>query len=90
VQLSIPILNRAARADVTGDELQVQQQEIRLRQLEKQAKLEIRTAQIAVDEARASGRTAFYRTRRWTPRSRSPGVCRKETTTLARDVFRSE
>jgi outer membrane protein TolC len=58
VQLSIPILNRAARADVTRDQLQVSQQEIRLKQLEKQARLEIRNAQIAVDEARASYESA--------------------------------
>jgi outer membrane protein len=58
VQLSIPILNRAARADVTRDQLQVRQQEIRLKQLEKQARLEIRNAQIAVDEARASFESA--------------------------------
>lgn len=58
VQVSFPILNRAARADVTRDELQVRQQEIRLKQLEKQARLEIRNAQIAVDEARASFESA--------------------------------
>jgi outer membrane protein len=54
IQLSLPILNRAARADVTRDEIQVHQQQIRLQQLEKQARLEIRTAQIAVNQARAS------------------------------------
>lgn len=58
VQVSIPILNRAARADVTRDQLQVRQQEIRLKQLEKQARLEIRNAQIAVEEARASFESA--------------------------------
>jgi outer membrane protein TolC len=42
VQFSIPILNRAARADVARDQLQVSQQEIRLKQLEKQVRLEIR------------------------------------------------
>ncbi|MCU1262475.1 MAG: TolC family protein [Bryobacterales bacterium] len=58
IQLSFPILNRAARADVTRDELQLRQQGIRLKQLEKQARLEIRNAQIAVDEARASFESA--------------------------------
>lgn len=57
-QLSIPLLNRAARADVARDRLQVRQQEIRLKQLEKQARLEIRNAQIAVEEARASFESA--------------------------------
>jgi outer membrane protein len=58
VQVNIPIRNRAARADVTRDELQVSQQEIRLKQLEKQVRLEIRNAQIALDEARASFESA--------------------------------
>ena len=58
VQVSIPIGNRAARADVTRDELQVRQQEIRLTQLEKQVRLEIRNAQIALEEARASFESA--------------------------------
>jgi outer membrane protein TolC len=58
VQLSIPILNRAAKADVARDQLQVSQQEIRLKQLEKQVRLEIRNAQIALDEARASFESA--------------------------------
>jgi len=58
VQVSIPIRNRAARADVTRDQLQVSQQEIRLKQLEKQARLEIRNALIALEEARASFESA--------------------------------
>jgi outer membrane protein TolC len=58
VQVSIPIHNRAARADVARDQLQVNQQEIRLQQLEKQVRLEIRNAQIAVEEAKASYESA--------------------------------
>lgn len=58
VQMSIPILNRAARADVIRDQLQVRQQEIRLKQLEKQVRLEIHNALIAVEEARASYESA--------------------------------
>jgi outer membrane protein TolC len=58
VQVSIPIRNRAARADVTRDRLQVSQQEIRLKQLEKQARLEIRNAEIALEQARASFESA--------------------------------
>jgi outer membrane protein TolC len=58
VEFSIPLTNRAARADVARDQLQVSQQAIRLKQLEKQVRLEIRNAQIAVDEARASYESA--------------------------------
>lgn len=58
VQFSVPLLNRAARADVARDQLQVSQQEIRLKQLEKQVRLEIRNAQIALEEAHASYESA--------------------------------
>jgi outer membrane protein TolC len=54
VQLNIPLSNRAARADVARDQLQMRQQEIRLRQLEKRIKLEITNAAIAVEQARSS------------------------------------
>jgi outer membrane protein len=52
VQLALPIRNRAARSDVLRDELTVRQQQIRIRQLEKQIRLEVTNASIAVDEAR--------------------------------------
>lgn len=58
LQFSVPVLNRAAKADVTRDQIQVRQQELRLKQLEKQARLEIRNAQIAVEEAHASYESA--------------------------------
>ncbi|HWB95319.1 MAG TPA: TolC family protein [Bryobacteraceae bacterium] len=58
VQFSIPILNRAAKADVARDQLQVSQQVVRLKQLEKQVRLEIHNAQIALEEARASFESA--------------------------------
>jgi outer membrane protein len=54
LQLSIPLANRAARADVARDQLQTRQQEIRLRQLEKRVKLEITNAVLAVQQARSS------------------------------------
>lgn len=54
VQLTIPLRNRAARADVVRDQLSVRQSQIRLHQLEKQVELEITNALIAVEEARAS------------------------------------
>jgi outer membrane protein TolC len=52
VQLALPLRNRAARADVLRDQLAVRQQQIRIRQLEKQIHLEVTNASIAVEEAR--------------------------------------
>ena len=54
VQLSIPILNRAARSDYTRDQLAIRQQELRLRQLEKQVSVEVVNALIAVEQSRAA------------------------------------
>jgi outer membrane protein len=54
VQLKIPIRNRTARADVVRDQLSVREQQIRLQQLEKQVRLEVTNALIAVDQARES------------------------------------
>ena len=54
VQLSIPLRNRAAKADVVRDQLTVRQQQVRLQQLEKQVRLEVTNALIALQQARAS------------------------------------
>jgi outer membrane protein TolC len=54
VQMTLPIHNRIAEADLARDELQVKQSEIRLRQLENQARLEVEDALIAMRRARAS------------------------------------
>jgi outer membrane protein len=54
VQLNIPLLNRAAQADYTRDQLAVRQQEIRLRQVQKQVAVEISNALIAVEQSRAA------------------------------------
>ena len=54
VQLTVPLRNRAARSDVLRDELTVRQQEIRIRQLEKQIRLDVTNAVIAVEQARAT------------------------------------
>jgi len=58
LQLTIPLANRAARADAARDQLQTRQQEIRLRQLEKRTLLEITNATLAIEQARASYRAA--------------------------------
>jgi outer membrane protein TolC len=52
VQLALPLRNEAARSDVIRDELTVRQQQIRIRQLEKQIRLEVTNASIAVEQAR--------------------------------------
>ena len=54
VQMTLPIHNRVAEADLARDELQVRQSEIRLRQLQNQARLEVEDALIAMRRARAS------------------------------------
>jgi outer membrane protein TolC len=54
VQFKIPVHNRTARADVIRDQLSVREQQIRLQQLEKQVRLEVTNALIAVDQARES------------------------------------
>jgi outer membrane protein len=54
LQLNIPLMNRAARADYTRDQLAIRQQELRLRQLEKQVSVEVVNALIAVEQSRAA------------------------------------
>ena len=52
--MTIPLRNRTARADVVRDQLSVREQQIRLQQLEKQVRLEVTNALIAVEQARES------------------------------------
>ena len=54
VQVMLPIHNRIAEADLARDELQTKQGEIRLRQLQNQARLEVEDALIAMRRARGS------------------------------------
>jgi outer membrane protein TolC len=54
VQVTLPIHNRVAEADLARDELNVKQAQIRLRQLQNQARLEVEDALIAMRRARAS------------------------------------
>jgi outer membrane protein len=58
LQLTLPIRNRIAEADLARDEIQVKQWEIRTRQLENEARLEIEDALIAMRRARASAEAA--------------------------------
>ena len=54
MQVTLPIHNRIAEADLARDELQTKQGEIRLRQLQNQARLEVEDALIAMRRARGS------------------------------------
>ena len=54
VQLTLPIRNRIAEADLARDEIQLRQSQVRLRQLQNQARLEVEDAVIAMRRARAS------------------------------------
>ena len=54
VQVTLPLRNRIAESDMARDELQLRQSQVRLRQLQNQARLEIEDALIAMRRSRAS------------------------------------
>ncbi len=54
LQLTIPVRNRIAQADIARDELQIRQAQIRMQQLRKQARLEVEDALVAVRRSRAA------------------------------------
>lgn len=54
VQVTLPIHNRIAEADLARDELNVKQAQVRLRQMQNQARLEVEDALIAMRRARSS------------------------------------
>jgi outer membrane protein len=58
VQVTLPIRNRIAEADLARDEIQLKQSQIRMRQLQNQARLEVEDALIAMRRARASHEAA--------------------------------
>ncbi|HEX3745952.1 MAG TPA: TolC family protein [Bryobacteraceae bacterium] len=58
VQVTLPIHNRVAEADLARDEIQVKQQKVRVAQLQNQARLEVQDALIAMRRARASYQAA--------------------------------
>ena len=59
LQLTLPLRNRIAQADVARDEIQVRQTEIRLQQLRNQAQLEVADALVAMRKARSSYEAAM-------------------------------
>ena len=58
LQVNLPIHNRVAEADLARDEIQVKQQQVRVAQLQNQARLEVEDAVIAMRRARASYQAA--------------------------------
>jgi outer membrane protein TolC len=54
LQVTLPIRNRIAEADLARDEIQLHQSQIRTRQLQNQARLEVEDALIAMRRARSS------------------------------------
>jgi outer membrane protein len=54
VQLSLPLRNRVAQADVARDEMQIRQWDIRRQQLENQIRLEVEASVVALAQARAA------------------------------------
>jgi hypothetical protein len=54
LQLTIPILNRAAQANQVRGELEYRQSQLRLQQLENQVRIEVRNAQFSLQQNRAS------------------------------------
>ncbi|HEX4232455.1 MAG TPA: TolC family protein [Bryobacteraceae bacterium] len=54
IQLTLPLRNRVAQADVTRDELQLRQSQVRLRQAQNEVRAEVQNALLAVQRARAS------------------------------------
>jgi outer membrane protein TolC len=54
VQVTLPIRNRIAEADVARDELQLRQSQVRTQQLRNQVRLEVEDALIAMRRARSS------------------------------------
>ncbi len=58
LQFNLPIHNRIAEADLARDEIQVKQSQVRLRQMENQARLEVEDALIAMRRARAASEAA--------------------------------
>ena len=71
VQMTLPLHNRVAEADLVRDELQVKQSEIRLRQLQNQARLEVEDALIAMRRAPRQLRGRRPQARRLPPCRRS-------------------
>jgi outer membrane protein TolC len=58
LQLDVPLRNRTARADLARDQLALRQSEVRLRELQNQARVQVEAALIAVRQAHSSYQAA--------------------------------
>jgi outer membrane protein TolC len=63
INLTLPVRNRVAQADVARDELQVRQTQVRLKQLENQIRAEVEDALIALQRTRAAYEAATQTTK---------------------------
>jgi outer membrane protein len=54
LQLTLPLRNRVAQADVVRDEIQLRQTEVRRQQLENQVRLEVEDALVSLERSRAA------------------------------------
>jgi outer membrane protein TolC len=59
LNVTLPLRNRIAQADVTRDQIQLRQTQIRMEQFRKQAELEVEDALVAMRRARASYEAAL-------------------------------
>jgi outer membrane protein TolC len=62
INVTLPVRNRVAQADVVRDELQVRQTQVRLKQLENQIRAEVEDALIALRRTRAAYEAATQTT----------------------------
>ena len=60
ILLNLPLRNRVAQADVTRDEIQVRQWDVRRQQLENQIRLEVEASVVALTQARAAYDAAVH------------------------------
>ena len=58
IQFNLPVLNKVAEADLGTDRVQLQQERLRLMQMEAQAAAEVRNAVIALNAARQAAQAA--------------------------------
>jgi outer membrane protein len=63
INLSLPVRNRVAQADVARDELQLRQTQVRVKQLENQIRAEVEDALIALRRTRSAYEAASQTTR---------------------------
>jgi outer membrane protein len=63
INVTLPVRNRIAQADVVRDELQVRQTQVRMKQLENQIRAEVEDALIALQRTRAAYEAATQTTR---------------------------